>query len=326
MRKIFGALVAVAVSCAWSLSAGEVVKINFATNQPATHVVGKAYQGLVDELNEKGGGRIVARAFFSEQLGTEKEIVDMTVNDMNDVLCSPGPSELSTRFASLQLFDCPYMFRSPRHMLNFANGEASQKLWDAVAEETNLRVLGTYYFGARHLTANNLDVKTPADLAGFKLRVIDAPITLATGRALGANPTPLAYGELYLGMQQGVVNGQENPFANILAMKFYEVQNRLILTGHVTAAVCFVISENKWRSLPDDIKKIIQTAVDNAVAAASNAVGSSEKAQIAELESHGMKVIEPDVDAFRANAAGVAEEFKGGWMDGLYELVQSVEG
>ncbi len=326
MKQLLAITVAAILGCLGSVPAGEVVKINFATNQPATHVVGPAYQGLVNELNEKGGGRIVARAFFSEQLGTEKEIVDLTANNINDVLCSPGPSEISTRFASLQLFDCPYMFRSPRHMLNFANGEASRKMWDAVAEATNLRVLGTYYFGTRHLTTNNLEVKAPADLAGFKLRVVDSPITLATGRALGANPTPLAYGELYLGLQQGVVNGQENPLANILAMKFYEVQNRLILTGHVTASVCFVISDSKWRSLPEDTRKIIQTAVNNAVDAASNAIISKEEAQIAELESRGMKVIRPNVEAFRANAASVADKYKGGWIDGLYELVQSVDG
>ena len=303
----------------------EVIKINFATNQPATHIVGQAYQGLVDELNELGGGRIEAKAYFSEQLGTEKELVDMTSNNINDVLCAPGPSELSTRYAPLMIFDAPYVFRSPEHMLAFANGEASQEIWDTFAKEKNLRVLGTYYFGRRYLTTKGVDVKTPDDLKGFKLRVIDAPISLATGKALGANPTPLAYSELYLALQQKIVDGQENPLANILSAKFYEVQDRLILTGHVTAAVCFAISEEKWQSFPDDIKEIVQTAVDHAVVNASKAIQDSEDAQMKELESYGMTIIEPDLEAFRKNAYSVIEEFQDTWGPDLYDLVQSVK-
>lgn len=304
----------------------DVVKLNFATNQPATHVVGPAYQALVDELNEKGEGRIEAKAFFSETMGSEKETVDMVANNINDVLCAPGPSAMSPYFATLELFDSPYMFRSPQHALNFANGEASEEMWDEFAKESGIRVLGTYYFGTRHLTCNGLNVQTPEDLKGFKLRVIDAPISLATGRALGAKPTPLPYGELYMGMQQKVVDGQENPLSNILAMKFYEVQDTLVLTGHVTAMVCFAISEEKWEAIPEDLQEVIQTAVDHAVEAASNAILDSEANQLKELEGYGMKIEEPDVEAFRASSASVIEEFSSNWMDGIYETVQSVEG
>ena len=317
----FGALVAFAGGG----SDSEVYTINFATNQPASHVVGPAYQGLVDELNEKGGGRIKATAYFSEQLGNEKEMVDMIANDMNDILGSPGPSALAIYFPTLGLFDAPYIFRSPEHALAFANGPASEEMWDKMAEETNIRVLGTYYFGTRHLTCNNLDVKTPKDLNGFKLRVIDSEISIATGRALGASPTPLAYGELYLGLQQGVVDGQENPLANIIAMKFYEVQNRLVLTGHVTAVVCFAMPESKWQALPDDIKEIVQTAVDNAVVAASNAISDSEESMLEELQGYGMKVVTPDIDSFRANAQNVIDEFSPRWMPGIVDVIESVE-
>lgn len=303
----------------------EVIKINFATNQPATHVVGKAYQGLVDELNEKGKGRIKATAYFSEQLGNEKELVDMIANDINDVLGAPGPSALSLYYKTLQLFDAPYMFRSPEHALAFANGPASKEMWNEFAKKENIRVLGTYYFGTRQLTCNDLNVQTPADLKGFKLRVIDSEITLATGRGLGANPTPLAYGELYLGLQQGVVNGQENPLANILAMKFYEVQNTLVLTGHVTAMVCFAMSEAKWQSLPDDIKVIVQEAVKNAVEASSRAVQGSEASMLTELQGHGMKVIQPDVEAFREGCKNVIAKFSVNWKDGIYDVIQSVK-
>lgn len=325
-------LISVIVSiCMLSVFAGgntddqEVYTFRFATNQPASHVVGPAYQGLVDELNEKGGGRIKATAYFSEQLGNEKEMVDMIANDINDIIGSPGPSALAVYFPTLGLFDAPYIFRSPEHALAFANGPASDEMWDKMAEETNIRVLGTYYFGTRHLTCNNIDVMTPEDLKGFKLRVIDSPISIATGKALGANPTPLAYGELYLGLQQGVVDGQENPLANIIAMKFYEVQNRLILTGHVTAVVCFAMPESKWQSLPDDIKQIVQTAVDNAVVNASKAISDSEEEMMRELQNEGMKIVTPDVESFRTNAQSVIDEFSPQWMDGIYDVIKSVQ-
>ena len=302
---------------------GEVYVFNFATNQPVNHVVGAAYQGLVDELNEKGNGRIRATAYFSEQQGTEKETVDMVANDINDLLVAPGHSALSTYYPSLQIFDAPYVFDTPQQMLNFANGSDLDFLWDDMAADTNIRVLGTYYFGSRYLTINDKEVQTPADLAGVKLRVIDAPISLAMGRALGAEPTPLAYSELYLALQQGIVDAQENPMANILSAKFYEVQNTLVLTGHVTAAVAFVLSENKWQSLPDDIKEIVQTAVDNAVALASQLIADNEAAQLEELKGYGMKVETPDLASFKANAQSVIDEFSGNWVEGLYDLSQA---
>lgn len=300
----------------------EIYVFNFATNQPANHVVAEAYQGLVDELNEKGGGRIKATAFFSEQQGTEKETVDMVANNINDLLVAPGHSALSPYAPSLQIFDAPYVFDTTQQMLNFANGEELDFLWDQIAEETNIRVLGTYYFGSRHLTINDKEVMTPADLSGVKLRVIDAPISLAMGRALGAEPTPLAYSELYLALQQGIVDAQENPLSNILSAKFYEVQNTLVLTGHVKAAVAFVISEEKWQSLPTDIQEIVQTAVDHAVELGSELIAGNEEKQIEELKGYGMKVIEPDVAAFKEGAQVVIDEYSPNWIDGLYEMAQ----
>ncbi|MGI5965974.1 hypothetical protein DWV16_06225 [Anaerotruncus sp. AF02-27] len=297
----------------------EVYVFNFGTNQPATHIVAEAYQGLVDELNEQGGGRIKATAYFSEQLGNEKEMVDMVANGINDMVVAPGHSALSTYYPSLQIFDAPYVFDTPEQMLNFANGDGLDPMWDDMASTTKIRVLGTYYFGSRHLTCNDIDVKTPADLKGMKLRVIDAPISLATGRALGADPTPLAYSELYLALSQKIVDAQENPLANILSAKFYEVQNELVLTGHVLAPVAFVINEEKWQSLPDDIKAIVQTAVDHAVAKGSQLIEEAEKSQISELEGYGMKVLHPDVEAFKANAKSVIDEFSSNWNEGLYE-------
>lgn len=304
-------------------STEEPIVINFGTNQPTTHVVAEAYQGLVDELNEKSGGRIKATAYFSEQLGNEKEMVDMVSNNINDMLAAPGHSALSTYYPSLQIFDAPYVFDTPQQMLNFANGEEMDSFWDKMAQETNIRVLGTYYFGQRHVTTNKDNVKTPADLKGEKMRVIDAPISLATGRALGAEPTPLAYSELYLALSQKIVDSQENPLANILSAKFYEVQKNLVLTGHVTASVAFAMNEQKWQSMPDDLKQIVQTAVDNAVEKASKAILDSEESDIQQLKDLGMNVVEPDVEAFKANAQSVIDEFSPNWEEGLYEKAQN---
>jgi tripartite ATP-independent transporter DctP family solute receptor len=301
----------------------EPIIINFGTNQPVTHVVAAAYQGFVDELNGKSNGAINATAYFSEQLGTEKEMVDMVANDINDMISVPGVSALSVYYPSLQIFDAPYVFSTPKQMLNFANTEATDDLWDDMAAKTNIRVLGVLYFGQRYLTCNDINVQTPANLAGVKLRVVDSEITLANGKALGANPTPLAYSELYLALQQGIVDAQENPLANILSAKFYEVQNTLVKTCHVTAGVAVCMSETKWKSIPEDMQKVIQTATENLVQNGSKAVMDKEEEMIAELESHGMKVITPDVAAFKKAAYSVIEQFQSNWAPGLYELSQN---
>lgn len=155
------------------------------------------------------------------------------------------------------------------------------------------------------------------------MRCIDSPVSIAMGRALGGNPVPMAFSELYLALQQGTVDAQENPVTSILTQKFYEVQHYLILTKHVTAGNFFAIAEDKWQSLPDDLKQILQDAVDKNVLSITEEMLGVESSGVAQLEEYGMEVIEPDIDAFRENAGPIQQEMMNTWGQEIFDLIKS---
>jgi len=139
---------------------------------------------------------------------------------------------------------------------------------------------------------------------------------------MGANPTPMNWGEVYLGLQQGAINGQENPLSTIVSNAIYEVQDTLVLTNHEIGAVCFIVSESAWQAYPEDVKALIQTAVDNAVENASNSILNSESSDLQTLKDKGMTVIEPDLEAFKAATAVIYDEY----AEQIGEMVTAIQG
>ena len=304
--------------------AAEPIVFRFATNQPNTHPAAKGYQRMADEVYEKSNGRLKIEVYYDGTLGDEKEYTDGLVNGTIE-MAGTSPVEVSKRFSPLAIFDAPYIFDSAEHMLTVANGGAMDDYWEQLAKEQNIRVLGTFFFGYRNLTTSKIAATCPADMAGAKLRCIDSQISMATGRCLGANPVPMAFSELYLALQNNTVDAQENPVTSILAQKFYEVQHYLVLTRHVTAGNFFAIAEDKWQSLPDDLKQIVQDAVDVNCESITEEILGIESSGIEDLKGFGMEVIEPDIDAFRANAGPIQEEMMSLWGEDIYNLIMSTK-
>lgn len=235
------------------------------------------------------------------------------------------PAQLGTRLSTLSVFDAAYIFRDAEHMMGAVRSEPAQELWDQLRDEYGMRVIGIGYYGTRHLTSNH-EVTTPADMSGVKLRVLDAPLWLDNGVALGGAPTPVPFGELYLALQQGVVDAQENPLPVIKAQGFDEVQSYVHMTGHVVAMMAVVISEDKWQSLSE--------AQQNAILAAGEALGDGvtectldEEVSLLEAwqapESPISVNDQVDLDAFRANAESVLfPKYEDQWGE-LYRALQS---
>ncbi|MFD1065008.1 DctP family TRAP transporter solute-binding subunit [Oceanobacillus locisalsi] len=302
---------------------GEDVVLQFGTNLPESHIMAQGYQKMADEVEENSNGRLKIDMYYSDQLGNERDVTESIAQDIGG-MAAIGTGEMARRDDTLLIFDAPYVFESLEHMLDFANGEEGQKIWDDFAEETNIRNLGLMYYGARHVTTANTEVHTPEDLNGVSLRVPDQPMPLAYGEALGANATPMELGELYLALQQGVVDGQENPLPTIHGNGFNEVQNNVILTGHVIAATGFVISEEKYQNLPEDLRTILDEAVETAVEDISADVVATEAEILEEFAEQGVNIIEPDLDAFRESSEYIYDEYEDVWGEGLYETIQGV--
>lgn len=163
--------------------------------------------------------------------------------------------------------------------------------------------------GFRHISNSKGEIHTPEDLKGLAIRTPESAVSLAIFRALGANPTPMSFGELYTGLEQGTVDGQENPAALIYTAKLFEVQDYVSLTGHMYSPMVLAISERKWSSLSTEIQEIIQQAADQAKDYERKLSAEQEADYIEKLKEEGVTVTEPDLDAFIEATKSVHEEF-----------------
>ena len=157
----------------------------------------------------------------------------------------------------------------------------------------------------------------PSGLKGCKLRVPDSEMAMAYGAALGATPTVMSLGEVYMGIQQGVVDGQENPLPTIDANAFYEVCDNLLMTDHVIAAVTYTMDESVWQSMPADLQEIVRSCVYESCESITQAIQDQEAGLVDTMKEKGMNVIEVNKDAFKENVQGIYEKYADTWGDWL---------
>lgn len=213
-----------------------------------------------EEVEKNSDGRIQINIRPAAQLGGDVEIIEQTQMGLVHIAIPPT-GNLANFEPKMFLFDLPYLMSGNESMKNLLDGEVGRELLDTL-DKNNL--YGVNYWGAgfRHMTNNVRPINGPDDLKNIKMRTLQAPTILATYRAYGANPTAMAYTEVYNGLQQGVVEGQENPLANIDSMKFYEVQKYMTLTGHAYHTYAAVMNKAAWESLPEDLQKVMRDAFD----------------------------------------------------------------
>lgn len=212
-----------------------------------------------EEVEKNSSGRIQINIRPAAQLGGDVEIIEQTQMGLVHIAIPPT-GNLANFNEKMYLMDLPFLLTDDASMKRVLDGEVGRELLDAL-EPNNLKGIAMWGAGFRHMTNSVRPITGPGDLKGIKMRTLQAPAILATYRAYGANPTAMAYTEVYNGLQQGVVEGQENPFANIYSMKFYEVQKHMTLTAHTYHTYAAVMNNQAWESLPDDLKKVIEDAM-----------------------------------------------------------------
>lgn len=221
-----------------------------------THAFGAAH--LNARLQEADVGLELA-VFPSAQLGSESELLEQLVAGEID-LAIAGPSFLAMWHPPLGVFDAAYAFEDLEHMLEVADGPVMAPHWEELRRRFGVRVLGTWAYGTRHVTGNR-PVRHPDDLKGFRLRLPAASVWQASGKALGASPMPVAFSEVYMALQQGIADGQENPVPVIHAMGFHEVQRYLSMTGHIQSSIQLLINERVWQGLTAAQQEALQQTV-----------------------------------------------------------------
>jgi TRAP-type transport system periplasmic protein len=252
-------------------------------------------------VNEADVGLDVT-VYPAAQLGNEGELLEQLATGQLEMAIA-GPSFLATWHELIGAFDAAYAFDDVDHLLEVANGPVGQDLWNTLRERHGMRVLHTWFYGERHITARK-PVRRPEDLRGFRLRMPDARVWLATGEALGASPMPMAFTEVYMGLQQGIADGQENPITTIRAMGFHEVQTHLNLTRHIQSSTQLLIAERIWQRLNEAQRSVIEEASHAAGVEVRTCIERGDEEILAQWRRDGaLQIVEDvDVEAFRARA------------------------
>lgn len=222
-----------------TLRMGHVYEVN-----SPTHSLGTSH---LNERLREADVDLEIRVYPGAQLGSESELLEQLVAGEIDMAIA-GPSFLASWHPPIGAFDAAYAFRDVEQMLRVADGPLMQPHWEEIRRRFAVRVLGTWAYGLRHITSNR-PIHRPDDLKGFRLRMPDAAVWQASGRALGASPMPIAFSEVYMALQQGIADGQENPIPVIQAKGFHEVQKYVCLTGHIQSSIQLLINERAWQRL-----------------------------------------------------------------------------
>lgn len=288
-----------------SSDSGDKVTIKFAHSAVDSNSRHKAALKFKSLVEEKSGGKITVEVFPNEVLGSEPQMVEgVSFNDIQMV----AASTFSQYEPKVDVFGLPFLFETNEQAWEALDGPIGQEVFAGLLDD-NLRVLGHFENGFRHVTNNSKPIEKVEDLQGLKIRTPEMPILVSIFKSLKSNPTPMAFGELYMALQQGTVDGQENPISNIHASKFYEVQDYLSLTGHSYSPTTVAISDQFWQTLSSEQQKIIQSSIAEASKFHRNLVMEDEDKLLAELEEAGMKVNRPDIASFRKASQAVYKEY-----------------
>ena len=224
------------------------------------------------------------------------------------------------------IFTAGYIVRDPQHQQKVFNGPIGDELFKAVAEKMEITVLSTAYLGTRQVNLREArNVRTPADLKGIKLRMPGSKEWLFLGETLGATATPLAFGEVYMGLKTGTIDGQDNPLPTVRAAKFYEVTKQLVLTNHLVDSLHIAIASKTWNGLTAAQKQAVKAAAQ-AATSFNNDNRTKEEAQIIDFfKQQGLQVSTPDVEAFRKSVqdAYAKSDYAKVWTKGMLERINN---
>jgi tripartite ATP-independent transporter DctP family solute receptor len=278
-----------------------------------------------DEIKKRTNGKYEIQVFPASQLGNENQINEGLGLGTVDMIYT-GVNFAAAIYKPLGITGAPFILRDFDHWKAYRDSKLFADLAKGYDDKTKHKVVAITYYGQRHVTANK-EIKKPEDMKGMKLRVPPAPLFLMFTKSVGANATPIAFAEVYLALQQGTVDGQENPLPTIMAKKFYEVQSHIILTGHITESLVTVMGSHVWSKLSPDEQKIFADVLKQAAAKATDAIAASERTMAAEFTKLGKTVVTPDREAFRKAAIPLHNDAAAGagWTQAQYDELQALK-
>jgi TRAP-type C4-dicarboxylate transport system substrate-binding protein len=264
--------------------------------------------------------------FFNGSLFKQgTELVALQRNNLE--LGNIAPQDISNQLPAWSILASAYLFRDANHLNAFFGSDLGAQMKKMVEDQLKVKILGPTFFGTRQVGLKpKKKITTPADMAGIKLRMPGGDAWQFLGKALGANPTPMAYAEVYTGLQTGAIDGQDNPLPNVQNMKFYEVMSQIVLTSHLVGFDLLTVNLKTWEGMGAPKQKTFQAAADKAIAW-STAEHLKQEAELADtFRKQGLEIYSPDVKAFREHAQKMylASDLAKSWPPGLLEKINAM--
>lgn len=284
----------------------------------------RALEWFGNQVEEETDGAVHFRYFHTYELGTERETYDMLETGAVEMAVSGAQiiSALAPEYGALLL---PYAFADADHFERVMDGEVGEGLHQTILDNKGIRILGWAHRAPRHITTSgDREVYSPEDLEGIRIRIREIPIQIDAFRELGASPVPMAFGEVYTGLQTGTIHAQENPVSIMLANNFQEVQDNIILTSHIREAFWWEISDAVWQRLPDNVKEAFENNIDEAIALSNEWEFEEDAQYLEEFADQGVNVIEltpEQLAAFSEKVTPVVEQYQDQWKEGLYDTI-----
>jgi tripartite ATP-independent transporter DctP family solute receptor len=280
-----------------------------------------------DELAKAVPGRFEVQVHHSGTLFRQgAETVAMQRGNLEMALVSM--QDIARQIPEYSIFTAGYLIRDQEHLAKVYGGPIGEEVSRRIADALGIQLLQAVYLGTRQVSlAQPRQVKTPADLAGVKLRMPGSKEWLFLGQALGASPTPMAFTEVYLGLKTGTIDGQDNPLPTVKSAKFYEATRQIVLTGHLVDVLQLAISVKTWNALSAADKAEVKRAAAKAARFNDENRAREEKELIEFFRSQGIAITTPDVEAFRntVQAAYLKSEYAEKWPRGLLERINAVK-
>jgi tripartite ATP-independent transporter DctP family solute receptor len=276
-----------------------------------------------EEIGKRTNGRYKIDVFPASQLGKEADINQGLKLGTVDIIIS-GSSFAARDYKPIGVTYFPYIFSGPEHLIAYTKSDVFKRLAAGYEEKSGNHIAAVSYYGTRQTTSNKPIAKC-SDMQGLKIRVPDVPAYLAMPRACGANTTPIAFAEVYLALQNGTVEAQENPLTTIEAKKFFEVQKNIILTGHIVDHLNTVISKQLWSSLSDEDKKVFSEVMQEAAEKTTKIIADKEKALVASFKERGLSVTDIDKADFEKNVMEKVKFEDFGYEKSDWEAIRAIK-
>jgi TRAP-type C4-dicarboxylate transport system substrate-binding protein len=319
---VVGGVAALALASALPAQAQAKPKLRLSVAFPETDLRAEGYKAFAAAMKDN----IDLEPFWSNTLFKQgTELVALQRDNLE--VCNLAPADISKQIPAWSLLTSAYLFRDYDHLKKTFASDVGNDFIKMAREQVGIEVIRPVYFGARQVNLKpTKKINTPADMAGIKLRMPPGEFWQFLGESIGANPTPVAFAELYTALQTGTVDGQDNPLLSGRVMKFYEVTSQFVLTSHVIGYDVLSVSKKAWDALGPDKQAKFRAEADKAFDANAAKYDAQEKETIEFFKKEGKQVYTPDQDAFRTFAQKkYLEKYSNDWPKGAIEKINAIK-